>query len=83
MDRELIIKVDSGKDQKEVLNYLKSKGEPTYDGFTVTSIWCYIAFHQGWKQWTLSDLIGSDWIGNKHISKYDFLNNQSPHYEVY
>lgn len=83
MDRELIIKIKTYEDKDKVLKYLESKGEPVTYGFGVTSNWCYIAFDSDWKQWTLTDLENPCYKGKKHISKHDFLNEQSSHYEVY
>lgn len=83
MNRKLIIKIKTYEDKDEVLKYLESKGEPVTYGFGVTSNWCYIAFLPDWNQWSLTDLCERYWGEYEHISKYDFLNNQSPHYEVY
>ena len=83
MDRELLIKIKTWEEKDEVLNYLKSKGEPVTYGFGVTSNWCYIAFNSSWEKWSLTDLENPYYKGNKHISKKEFLPNQLPHYEVY
>ena len=83
MDRELVIKIKTWEEKDEVLKYLESKGELINWGFGVNSNWCYIAFNSSWGKWSLTDLENPHYKGNKHISKYDFYNNQLPHYEVY